>query len=248
MAASAEVSAVIALGAGGFSFLSPCVLPLVPSYLSFVAGSSLEDLQDPKKLREVRSRVILRSLWFILGFSLVFLALGGSFSLAGRSLFQYQDIIRRIGGALIVLFGLAISGLIRFRPLMQMKQFQVKNRPGSYFGAFLVGVTFAVGWTPCVGPVLSSILLLATTSEEVRQGIFLLGLYSMGLAVPFFLSSLGINSFLRLFRRYRGLVPVIHTVGGIVLVVVGVLLLTNTFTVLNSYAIQITPRWLFERL
>jgi len=153
-----------------------------------------------------------------------------------------------VGGALIVLFGLAISGLVRIRPLLQIKQFQVKSRPGSYLGAFLVGVTFAVGWTPCVGPVLSSILLLATTSEEVRQGITLLGLYSIGLAVPFFLSSLGMNSFLQLFRRYRGLVPVIHAVGGLVLVVVGVLLLTNTFAVLNSYAIQITPRWLWERL
>jgi cytochrome c-type biogenesis protein len=274
-----ELSVLVALGAGLLSFLSPCVLPLVPSYLSFIAGVSFDDFKrsqnDPKLLR----KVVLNSLLFIIGFSTVFMTLGFSFSLVGQILIQYQDSIRMLAGALIGFFGLYISGGLDYlakladftekrwaqhatlwvvaalcRPLFlgryltRSLHFHLGNRPAGYVGSMLVGFSFAVGWTPCVGPILGAILALASSTAQVTSGLLLLGAYSVGLGIPFLLSSVAINSFLHFFARFKRYIEVVHVGGGLLLMLVGILIFTGYLTVLNSLAIQFTPAWLWERL
>jgi cytochrome c-type biogenesis protein len=192
--------------------------------------------------------VIGHSLAFILGFSLVFIGMGASFSALGQLLIERRDLIRQIGGALIILFGLYIAGLLPLAWLGRYKQIQLRSKPAGLVGSCLVGVTFAIGWTPCVGPILGSILSLAGTAETVATGIALLGAYSAGLALPFFLSSLALGTFLVAFRRFRPWIPIVERAAGVLLVVVGLLVLTNYFIVLNSYAIGLTPEWLLRRL
>lgn len=241
------VGVVVAFTAGLFSFLSPCVLPLFPSYLSFVTGMSVTDLTGDLSAA-ARRRVMLHSLTFVLGFSLVFVSLGASFSAAGQFLLDYRDWIRRIGGVLIVLFGLYIAGFVKLGFLGRTQQWQLREKPAGYLGSLLVGITFAIGWTPCVGPILGAILSLAGTAETVERGIGLLVAYSAGLGVPFLASSLALGVFLKFFKRYRVLIPVVERAAGVVLVVVGVLVLTNYYLVLNSWAISLTPEWLLKRL
>ncbi len=238
----------MALGAGILSFLSPCVLPIFPSYLSFITGLSFSELSGSVNNIRTRRAIILNALCFIFGFSLVFMSLGASFSLLGQLLFDYQQILRKVGGVLVILFGLYIAGFLKFPFLTRTFQFELKDRPAGYLGAFIVGVTFAAGWTPCVGPILGSILLYASTAKTAYTGIMMLGAYSLGLAIPFFLSALALNRFLDYFDRYKRLIPVVSTVGGIFLVFVGGLLLTNYFTILSTYALRLTPQWLWQRL
>lgn len=242
-----SVGILVAFSAGLFSFLSPCVLPLFPSYLSLITGMSVDRL-TVGVAAEDRRRIIAHSLAFIVGFSLVFVALGASFSAAGQLLLDYREWIRRIGGLLIIFFGLYIAGALRIGFLARTQQIQIKTKPAGVIGSLLVGVTFAIGWTPCVGPILGSILSLAGTAETVRKGIGLLLAYSAGLALPFFLSSLALGGFLSFFRRYRPFIGIVERVAGILLVVVGLLVLTNYFVILNSYAISLTPGWLLKRL
>ena len=236
------------MGAGILSFLSPCVLPIFPSYLSFVTGLSLGELSGSVAKARARRAIILNSLCFIFGFSVVFISLGASFSLLGRLLFDYQQILRKVGGALIILFGLYIAGLLKLPFLMRNVRVDLTDRPAGYIGAFVVGVTFAAGWTPCVGPILGSILLYASTAKTAYTGILMLGAYSLGLAIPFFLSALALNRFLDYFDRFKRLMPVVSMAGGIFLVFVGTLLLTNYFTLLSAYALRLTPQWLWQRL
>jgi cytochrome c-type biogenesis protein len=243
-----NVSMVVAFSAGIFSFLSPCVLPLFPSYLSFITGMSVEQLQEPGTRGAERWRVIAHSLAFIAGFSMVFIGMGASFSVLGQVLIERRDLIRQVGGALIILFGLYIAGFLPLGWLGRYKQIQLRSKPAGLVGSWLVGVTFAIGWTPCVGPILGSILSLAGTAETVGTGIALLGAYSAGLALPFFLSSLALGAFLVAFRRFRPWIPVVERVAGVLLVAVGLLVLTNYFIVLNAYAISLTPEWLLKRL
>ncbi|MDD5560220.1 cytochrome c biogenesis protein CcdA [Candidatus Methylomirabilis sp.] len=238
----------MALGAGVFSFLSPCVLPIFPSYLSFVTGLSFGELSGSVDNARTRRAIILNALCFILGFSVVFMSLGASFSLLGRLLFDYQQILRKVGGVLVILFGLYIAGFLKLPFLSRTVRVELHDRPAGYLGAFVVGVTFAAGWTPCVGPILGSILLYASTAKTAETGILLLGAYSLGLAIPFFLSALAINRFLDYFDQLKHLVPIVSAVGGIFLVVVGCLLLTNYFTLLSAYALRLTPQWLWQRL
>ncbi len=242
-----SLGVLVAFSAGTFSFLSPCVLPLFPSYLSFITGMSVDRLAS-EATGEDRWRVIVNSLGFIAGFTLVFVSLGASFSAAGQFLLDYRDWIRRAGGLLIIIFGLYIAGALRIGFLARTQQIRMKTKPAGAIGSALVGVTFAIGWTPCVGPILGSILSLAGTAETVQKGVGLLLAYSAGLALPFFLSSLALGSFLRFFKRYRPMMPVIERVAGILLIVVGLLVATNYFVVLNSYAISVTPEWLLRRL
>jgi cytochrome c-type biogenesis protein len=238
---------LVAFSAGLFSFLSPCVLPLFPSYLSFITGMSVGDLS--KDLTPAaRRRVLLHSATFVIGFSLVFVALGASFSAAGQLLFQYRDQIRIGGGVLIVVFGLYIAGLLKIAMFGRTQQWQIREKPAGYVGSFLVGVTFAIGWTPCVGPILGAILSLAGTAETVERGIGLLVAYSAGLGLPFLLSALALGSFLRFFKRYRPFIPMVERGAGALLVVVGVLVATNYYVILNSWAIALTPEWLLKRL
>jgi cytochrome c-type biogenesis protein len=238
---------VVAFSAGLCSFLSPCVLPLFPSYLSFITGMSVADLSS-ELTAAARRRVLLHAVTFVLGFSLVFVALGASFSAAGQVLFQYRDWIRRVGGALIVVFGLYIAGLLNIGVFGRTQQWQIREKPAGYLGSFLVGVTFAIGWTPCVGPILGAILSLAGTAETVRRGVGLLIAYSAGLGVPFLLSALALGAFLKFFRRYRPFIPIVERGAGVLLVAVGVLVATNYYVVLNSWAIALTPEWLLKRL
>jgi cytochrome c-type biogenesis protein len=274
-----DLSVLVALGAGLLSFLSPCVLPLVPSYLSFIAGVSFDDFKrshaDPKLLR----KVILNSLLFIAGFSSVFMTLGFSFSLVGQILIQYQEAIRMGAGLLIAFFGVYISGGLEYlakladmaeckwakhaiwgilpilcrpfrigRYLTRSLQFHLGNRPAGYVGSLLIGFSFAIGWTPCVGPILGAILALASSTAHITSGLLLLGAYSVGLGIPFLLSSLAINSFFHFFSRFKRYIEIVHVGGGLLLILVGILIFTGYLTVLNTLAIQFTPAWLWERL
>jgi cytochrome c-type biogenesis protein len=274
-----ELSVMVALGAGLLSFLSPCVLPLVPSYLSFIAGVSFDDFKRTQSDSKLLRKVVLNSLLFIIGFSTVFMTLGLSFSLVGQVLIQYQEAIRMVAGLLIAFFGVYISGALEHlakvadvaekqwgeqpvlglipiicRPLLvgryltRSLQFHIGNRPAGYVGAILVGFSFAVGWTPCVGPILGAILALASSTAHITSGLLLLGAYSVGLGIPFLLSAVAINSFFHFFSKFKRYIELVHIGGGLLLILVGTLIFTGYLTVLNSIAIQFTPAWLWERL
>jgi cytochrome c-type biogenesis protein len=242
-----SVGVLVAFSAGLFSFLSPCVLPLFPSYLSFITGMSVADLSG-ELTADARRRILIHALAFILGFSVVFVGLGASFSAAGQFLLDYRDWIRRVGGVLIVLFGLYIAGLLKIAFFGRTQQWQLREKPAGYLGSLAVGITFAIGWTPCVGPILGAILSLAGTAETVERGIGLLVAYSAGLGMPFLLSALALGTFLRVFKRYRPFIPTVERAAGVLLIVVGVLVYTNYYVVLNSWAISLTPEWLLRRL
>ena len=242
-----SVGVAVAFGAGLFSFLSPCVLPLFPSYLSFITGMSVSDLTTDLGAA-VRRRGLAPPGVFVLGFSLVFVGLGASFSVLGQFLLDYRDWIRRVGGVLIVLFGLYIARLLPFALLGRTTQWQLREKPAGYLGSLVVGVTFAIGWTPCVGPILGAILSLAGTAETVERGVGLLVAYSAGLGVPFVLSAAALGPALRFFKRYRPFIPVVERLAGALLIVVGVLVYTNYYTVLNAWTISLTPEWLLKRL
>jgi cytochrome c-type biogenesis protein len=246
-----ELSILVAFVGGLFSFLSPCVLPLFPSYLSFITGMSLDQIQSTTGDggdRRGRRWILGNSLAFVAGFSMVFVGMGASFSALGQLLFDYRDGIRLAGGLLIIVFGLYIAGALRLPFLARYQQVQLRSKPAGLIGSWLVGVTFAIGWTPCVGPILGSILSLAGTAETVSSGVALLSAYSAGLALPFVLSSVALGAFLAAFRRFRPWIPVVERTAGVLLVVVGVLVATNYFIVLNSYALSLTPQWLLKRL
>ena len=243
-----DLNILVAFTAGIFSFLSPCVLPLIPSYLSFVSGVSLEEMRAAEFQSRLRWRVAFHSLAFIVGFSLVFVSLGVSASFLGSLFLSYRSFIRVLGGVFILLVGVYLMGLFRVPVLDRYVQFHLRDKPTGYFGSVLVGITFAVAWTPCVGPILGAILTLAGTTAEPEGGTLLLASYAAGLAFPFFLSALAVNSFLQFSQMLRRYNQAVHAVGGILLVIVGILLITDYMTVLNTYAIRFTPAWLLKRL
>ena len=242
-----SLGVAVAFTAGLFSFLSPCVLPLFPSYVSFITGMSVADLTTDLS-PVARRRVLIHALAFVLGFSLVFVALGASFSAAGQFLLDYREWIRRIGGTFIVIFGLYIIGLLKIGFFGRTQQWQLREKPAGYLGSLAVGITFAIGWTPCVGPILGAILSLAGTAETVQRGIGLLVAYSAGLGLPFLISAAALGPFLAFFKRYRPFIPTVERVAGVLLVAVGILVATNYYVVLNSWAISLTPEWLLKRL
>jgi cytochrome c-type biogenesis protein len=243
-----EINFVVAFTSGLLSFLSPCVLPVIPSYLSFISGVSLEQMTGPRAESAVRRRVVLNSLAFILGFSVVFVSLGVSASFLGGLFAGYRRSIRIAGGALIILVGIYLLGFLKIPALDRYFQMNLKDKPAGYLGSALIGVTFAVAWIPCVGPILGAILTWAATANQVSEGVFLLSSYAAGLAVPFFLSALAVNSFFQFSQAFRRYVKYVHAVAGVLLVIVGVLLITDYFTLLNTYAIRWTPQWLYKRL
>lgn len=240
-----SVPIAIALGAGVLSFLSPCVLPLVPSYLSFVTGMTLEDLRDGVGDRRA---VLLHSALFVAGFSAVFMLLGASASFIGQFFRVYEDWIARIGGVLIVVLGLHLLGVFRIGALMRERRVQLADKPAGKLGTLAVGAAFGAGWTPCIGPVLGAILTLAGTRETVWSGVGLLLVYSVGLAVPFMVAALALDWFLGAFRRFRRFIPVMEKASGLLLVGLGILLLTGSFTVLSGWLVRFTPAFIYERI
>jgi cytochrome c-type biogenesis protein len=221
----------IAFLAGFLSFLSPCVLPLIPFYISYTTGIALRDFLKEEDQGTIRRITILNSLLFILGFSTVFILLGASVSFLGQYLLEYREIIKRIGGVLIIIFGLYIMGVIKLG--FPEKKLERREKGFDYIGSFFIGMVFAIGWTPCVGPILASILVYASTLETIKSGIILLSAYSLGLGIPFFITSLAVNSILIHFEKIKKYVKAISFASGIFLVIMGLLLLTNYFQVLT---------------
>lgn len=227
-----NLSYTVAFTAGFLTYLSPCLLPLIPSFIAYITGMSFGDLKDSEKRGEVRKKAIIHSLLFILGFSLIFILLGLTATLIGKLLFQYQKAIRIVGGILIIIFGLYLTGLLKLDFLAKERKFKFSTKGASYIGSFLIGVTFAAAWTPCAGPILGSILVLAGTKANVVLGAKLLSIYSLGIALPFFITALVINSFLAYFKKFKRLISVINIIAGIFLIIVGVLVATNYLVVI----------------
>jgi cytochrome c-type biogenesis protein len=228
-----EVSLFWAFLAGVLSFLSPCVLPLVPGYIAIISGSSLEDLragQDQKLL----AKAMMQSVLFIFGFSLVFISLGATATWIGQVLLQKMSLLNRIAGLLIVLFGLHMTGILKIGLLYRDARVHNTSSPATAAGSFLMGLAFAFGWTPCIGPILAGILAIAASQEHVAQGIFLLGVYSAGLAVPFLATTLGINRFMSFYQRFRKHLHRLEVAAGVLLIVLGALIATNNFGRVSS--------------
>jgi len=230
-----DISYSISFLAGVISFLSPCVLPLLPSYASFITGISFEDLTGRTDRARIRFLTLTNSLAFIFGFSTVFIALGASSSVIGRFLFDYQDIIRIAGGIVIIIFGLFVAGFVKIGLFSREKKFHIGGRPSGYIGAFVIGMTFAAGWTPCIGPILGSILMYAGTKGSALFGIKLLAVYSLGLAIPFLISSLAINTFLSYSKKIQRYMRVIMIISGLLMIIFGIILLTNRVSQLTRY-------------
>lgn len=226
------------------SFLSPCVLPLVPSYLSFVTGMSLEDLQGGVD----RRATFMHSLLFVLGFSIIFIALGASASFLGSFLYNYKVWIARVGGAVIIVLGLHLTGVFKIAPLLRERRVHVNDKPAGYLGTIGVGAAFGAGWTPCIGPILGSILGLASTQDTVWAGVSLLSVYSLGLAIPFLISALALDLFLSAFSRFRRFLPAVEKGAGVMLIILGLLLVTGRWTWLNGLLLPLTPDWILERI
>jgi cytochrome c-type biogenesis protein len=239
-----EVGIVIAFTAGVFSFLSPCVLPLVPSYLTFVTGMSLEDLQGGVN----RKATFVHASLFVLGFSLIFILLGASASFLGQFFRQYELWIARVGGGIIILLGLHLSGVFRLTALMQEKRIHLHNKPAGYLGTLGVGMAFGAGWTPCIGPILGAILTYGFSQDTMWAGVGLLSVYSLGLAVPFLISALALDWFLQTFKRFRHWIPIVEKASGVLLILLGILLITGKFTLMSAWLTKFTPAFILERI
>ena len=238
-----NISLVAAFSAGLLSFVSPCVLPLVPSYISYITGLSIEQLTDATVRSKFKKSIIVNALLFIAGFTAVFVSFGASASFIGQALITYQDHIRRIGGILIIIFGLYLLGVLNISFLKMEHRFQFRSRPVGYVGSFLIGVAFAAGWTPCVGPVLGTILLYASTTDSMLNGVLLLTSYSLGLGLPLFLTALGVDRFLAYFKQARLYLWGVSTVSGVLLIIVGVMIYANTLTMITSFLEQHGGGW-----
>ncbi|MBI2027420.1 MAG: sulfite exporter TauE/SafE family protein [Deltaproteobacteria bacterium] len=233
MEGSGQLGLFFAFGMGILSVLSPCVLPLLPSYLSYITGISFDDLHLKKK--RILFLSVFHSLLFILGFSCMFVLLGAAASAVGQALRQYQDIFTRVGGLVIIILGLHLTGLLKFTFLEKQKYFKLEDRPLGFLGSFVVGVVFAAAWTPCVGPVLGSILTLSASQEDFWQGIYLLCAYSLGFAVPFLVLSFSFNFFLVHFTRIKRHLKWATFVSGVLLILLGFGLFTNYFSSFTAY-------------
>jgi cytochrome c-type biogenesis protein len=219
--------------AGIISFLSPCVLPLVPGYVSLISGTGVDELRGNEQ--RLMRRVMLNSITFILGFTVVFIALGAVATSVGQLTRQYYSILTRIAGVVIIVFGLHLTGIFKIKALYADKRMHEVKGGSTAFGAFVVGFAFAFGWTPCIGPILATILAFAASQDSVMRGVFLLAVYSAGLAVPFLLTSLGVDRFLAFYARFRRHLHTVEVVSGVLLILIGALVLTRHFTVLSGY-------------
>ena len=245
MQQTANITYWIAFTAGVLSFVSPCVLPLIPSYLTYITGLSFKQLDEEHPTAKVRMTVLLHSLCFIIGFSVVFVLLG---AIAGIASSKFQTHLReglewveKIGGLLIFLFGVHITGLFHFGVLLGEKRVQLHKKPSGFIGTFVVGIAFAAGWTPCIGPILASILMVAATSGQVGEGVGLLAVYSLGLGVPFLLAGLLFHQFLIAFNRFRKYIRLVEIGTGVLLMGVGIMLMFNLMGKLTMYLYQWIP-------
>ena len=243
MSVSSTLSIPTAFVFGIASFLSPCVLPLVPAYMSFMSGATVEELMAGRK-SEIFRQTGLRSVFFVLGFSLVFVTMGATATSIGRVLNNHMNTLMKVGGVIITVFGLQMLGIFRIRALYSEKRFHIKPRKVGIGGAFLIGITFAFGWTPCVGPVLASILTLAADSKTVSQGILLLSAYSMGLGIPFLLTGFATGAMLRAISILKRHVRKVEIVSGVLMILVGVLIFAGRFQMLSIFLSKWIPKWI----
>lgn len=219
--------------AGILSFLSPCVLPLVPGYVSLISGASVEELQSSE--RRVLGTVMLHSVTFVLGFSVVFIALGAVATGVGQVMNEYHSLLSKVAGIIVIIFGLHLTGILKIKALYADKRLHDVKGSSSAVGSFAVGFAFAFGWTPCIGPILATILVLAGAQGTVLKGIVLLAVYSLGLAVPFLLTSLGVDRFLVFYSRFRKHLHTVEVLSGILLIAIGVLIFLNNLRLLSGY-------------
>jgi cytochrome c-type biogenesis protein len=228
-----EVTLLAAFAAGFLSFVSPCVLPLIPGYISFVSGISVEEMRGDAAPATSRLQIFTTSLAFVIGFSLVFVALGASATAIGKFLFARLPLFSKIAGAILIVFGLHTMGVFRLAFLETEKRVHSQRKPAGPLGAVLVGVAFAFGWTPCIGPILGGILAIAGSKNSVTEGITLLAVYSLGLGIPFLLTSLAINQFFGAARRVRRYYHAIEVASGALLIVIGVLIISGELTIIT---------------
>jgi cytochrome c-type biogenesis protein len=233
---------LIAFSAGLISFLSPCVLPLIPSYVTFITGLSLDDVQH------ARRTALVHGVLFVAGFTLIFLALGAGATVLGQALIRHRDWISRIGGIVIIIFGLYLLGVLNIGFMSRERRFHVADKPVGYFGTVFVGIAFGAGWTPCLGPILGSILVYTSSQADLAKGMWLLLAYSLGLAVPFLVSAVAIERFSGFFQRMRNQMVWVSRISGTVLIGIGLLMVTNYFTILASYLQRLTPGFILERI
>ena len=241
MSAEPSIGLLAAAFAGLLSFVSPCVLPLVPGYLSFISGVNMAAYRGQEAPPGLGRRVALLSLSFVLGFSVVFIALGAAASVVGATLQAYKRELARVGGVVVILLGLHTAGLLPLRWLLVEKRAEVRTAPRGLAGAFVVGLAFAFGWTPCIGPILGTILLYAAQQETVGRGVALLAAYSAGLGVPFVVAGLAVNAFFAAFTRLRPHLRAFEVLSGVLLVVVGVLLLTDRLSLVARTLTRLFP-------
>ena len=226
---------IIAFGAGLISFLSPCVLPLIPGYISYISGESLGEIVEKKK------KIILKTILFSLGFSLVFISFGATASFIGNLFLEYSNSLRIAAGIVIIIFSLQLIGILNLNFLNKEKRIYTKNYSDNLFFSIIVGAAFGFGWTPCIGPVLGSILALAATESSIGKGILLLSFYSLGLAIPFVLSGYGISKFLEFSKNFKKNIRLISISGGIILLITGVLILTNKLQIIGYFLLEALP-------
>lgn len=230
-----QISLGIAFIAGILSFLSPCVLPLIPGYISFLSGLSLEELQQGDERKKIIKKAGLSSIFFVIGFSIIFVSLGASASLIGKFLSAHLKILTKIAGILIVILGLHLLGILKIGWLNIDRRLKIKKFKPGLLGAFLIGLAFAFSWTPCIGPILAGILALAATQKTIVKGMFLLGIYSLGLGIPFIITGFGVGIFMHFFKDYKRFIRWGEIVAGLLLIAIGLLIFSNNLTTLLRF-------------
>lgn len=225
----------VTFGIGILTFVSPCVLPIIPSYLAYISGTSFEDLTDETKTSEIRKKTFIHSLMFVLGFSIIFIVLGASATLIGKFLQKHINILMKIAGVLIFFFGLHLAGILKLQFLMQEHRVDVKEKPAGLVGSLLVGLAFGAGWSPCVGPLLGSALALASTKQTVGAGIILLGAYSLGMGIPFILAALAFNHFMAASKKMRRYMETFTKAAGVFLMIMGIVMFMGWFDLISMW-------------
>ena len=242
MEPGSSVGILIAFTAGLLSFLSPCVLPLVPSYITFLTGLTVEDVSKTRRV------ALIHAILFVSGFTIIFLLLGAGATTLGYVVKSNRIWLARIGGLLIIVFGLYLVGALNIGFFARERRVHLANKPMGYLGSVLVGIAFGAGWSPCIGPILGAILTYTASEASLQRGMFLLFAYSMGLAVPFLAAAFAVEWFLRVFTRFKGYIGYVQKVAGVLLIIVGLLMVTNYFTILATALQALTPEFLRSRI